>query len=81
MKEMRETVENSDLELLVVVYYNKSINQDLYRRTIYDCRYDENLYRRTIYDCRYDERLKTKPKGSTRLVYTGFLGGMELPKI
>ena len=30
--------------------------------------------RRRIYECRYDERLKSKDEGSTRLVYTGFLG-------
>ena len=29
---------------------------------------------------RYDERLKTKSEESTRLVYTGFLGGTGTPK-
>jgi hypothetical protein len=31
--------------------------------------------------CRCDERLKTKSNGSTRLAYTGFLGGLEHIKI
>ena len=31
--------------------------------------------------CRYDERLKTRGEGSTRLGYTGFLGGLEHLKI
>ena len=33
---------------------------------------------RPIYDCRCDERLHTKVKEFTRLVYTEFLGGLEL---
>jgi hypothetical protein len=32
-------------------------------------------------DCRCDERLKPQTKGSTRLVYTGLLGGLEHLKI
>jgi hypothetical protein len=34
-----------------------------------------------MYECRCDERLKDKPKRSTRLVYTGFRGGLEHLKI
>ncbi len=34
-----------------------------------------------IYECRCDERLKTKSEGSTRLAYTGLLGGLEHLKI
>ncbi len=36
-----------------------------------------DLKRRPINECRYDERRKTKPEGSTRFEYTGFLGGLE----
>ena len=36
---------------------------------------------RPIYECRFDERLQTKAKESTRLTYTGFLGGLEHLKI
>ncbi len=32
-------------------------------------------------DCYYDERLKSKTEGSTRLTYTGLLGGLEHLKI
>jgi len=39
------------------------------------------LKRRPVYECRYDERLKTKTEGSTRLTYTGWLGGLEHRKI
>ena len=39
------------------------------------------LTTRPIYECRCDERLKTKDEGSTRLVYTGLLGGLEHRKI
>jgi hypothetical protein len=34
-----------------------------------------------IYEWRCDERLKTKAKGSTRVAYTGLLGGLEHLKI
>ena len=34
-----------------------------------------------IYECRYDERLKAKSKESTRLTYTGLLGGLKHLKI
>ena len=34
-----------------------------------------------IYDCRCDERLKPNPEGSTRLTYSGLLGGLEHLKI
>jgi hypothetical protein len=34
-----------------------------------------------MYECRCDERLKTKAEGSTRLAYTGLLGGLEHLKI
>jgi hypothetical protein len=36
---------------------------------------------RPIYEWRCDERLKTKAEGSTRLAYTGLLGGLEHIKI
>ena len=39
------------------------------------------VQRRPTYECRCDERLKTKDEESTHLVYTGFLGGLELLKI
>ena len=39
------------------------------------------IKRRPIYDCRCDERLKTKAERSTRLTYTGLLGGLEHLKI
>ena len=39
------------------------------------------LKRRPIYECRCDERLKTKSEGSTRLGYTGLIGGLEHLKI
>ncbi len=34
-----------------------------------------------MYECRCDERLKTKSEKSTRLTYTGLLGGLEHFKI
>jgi hypothetical protein len=46
----------------LVVYY-ESMNRDLKRRP--------------MYEFRRDERLKTKSVGSTRLTYTGLLGGLE----
>ncbi len=39
------------------------------------------LKRRLTYVCRCDERLKVKTEGSTRLVDTWFLGGLEHLKI
>ena len=39
------------------------------------------LKTRPINECRFDERLKTKDEESTRLEYTGFLGGLEHLKI
>ena len=39
------------------------------------------LNRRPIYEYRCDEKLKTKAEGSTRLAYTGLLGGLEHLKI
>ena len=39
------------------------------------------LKRRPIYECRSDEKLKTKDEESTRLTYTGLLGGLEHLKI
>ncbi len=36
---------------------------------------------RLIYECLCDERLRVKDEGSTRLVYTGFRGGLEHLKI
>ncbi len=41
----------------------------------------QELKRRLIYEFRCDERLKTKVEGSTRLEYTGLLGGLERLKI
>jgi hypothetical protein len=35
------------------------------------------LNRRLIYECRCDENLMTKAEGSTRLTYTGLIGGLE----
>ena len=40
-----------------------------------------DLKRRPIYECQCDERLKTKAEESTRLTYTGLLGGLEHLKI
>ena len=42
---------------------------------------NRHLQTRPIYECRCDERLKTKAEESTRLVYTGFHGGLEHLKI
>ncbi len=39
------------------------------------------LKRRLIYQCRCEERLKVKAEESTRLVYTGFRGGLTHLKI
>ena len=39
------------------------------------------LKRRPIYEYRCDERLKTKAEVSTRLAYTGLIGGLEHLKI
>ena len=39
------------------------------------------LNRRPMYEYRCDERLKAKVEESTRLVYTGLLGGLEHLKI
>ncbi len=39
------------------------------------------LKRRPTYECRWDERLKTKVERSTRLAYTGLIGGLEHLKI
>jgi hypothetical protein len=39
------------------------------------------IQRRPKYEFRCDERLKTKVEGSTRLVYTGLIGGLEHLKI
>jgi hypothetical protein len=36
---------------------------------------------RPTYECRCDERLKIKTEKSTRLAYTGLLGGLEHLKI
>ena len=33
-----------------------------------------------MYEYRCDERLKSKVEGSTRLTYTGLIGGLEHPK-
>jgi hypothetical protein len=38
---------------------------------------NQEVTRRPTYECRYDERLKSKREGSTRLTYTGLLGGLE----
>jgi hypothetical protein len=42
---------------------------------------NRELKRRPINECRCDERLKTKTEEFTRLAYTGFLGGLEHLKI
>jgi hypothetical protein len=39
---------------------------------------NRDLHRRTMYEYRCDERLKVKSEGSTRLVYTGWYGGLEV---
>jgi hypothetical protein len=39
------------------------------------------LNRRPMCEYRCDERLKTKAEGSTRLAYTGLLGGLEHLKV
>ena len=39
------------------------------------------LKRILIYECRCNERLTGKSEGSTHLVYTGLLGGLEHLKI
>jgi hypothetical protein len=64
--------DDKSLLMFIVVYYNgvfiyESINRDLKTKP--------------VYECRCDERLKTKSEESTRLVYTGFLGGLEHLKI
>ena len=47
------------------------------------CFYYESIKReqkiRPMYECRFDERLKTRVEEFTRLVHSGFLGGMEQP--
>jgi hypothetical protein len=42
---------------------------------------NRELKRILIYECRCNERLKANAEGSTRLVYTGFRGGLEHLKI
>ena len=49
--------------------------------TLYYEEIKRELKRRLIYECRCDERLKTKSEGSTRLAYTGLVGGLEHLKI
>jgi hypothetical protein len=39
------------------------------------------LNKRLVYECQCGERLKAKAEGSTRLTYTGLLGGLEHLKI
>jgi hypothetical protein len=46
-------------------------------RFVYYEEIKRDLKRRPIYECRCDERLQTKSEGSTRLVYTGLLEGLE----
>ena len=48
---------------------------------VYYASIKRELKRRPIYECRCDARLKTKVEGSTRLTYTGLLGGLEHLKI
>ena len=50
-------------------------------RVVYYESIKRELKTRPIYECRCDERLKTKVKGSTRLVYTGLFGELEHLKI
>ena len=45
------------------------------------CVMKREINRILMYECRCDERLKDKPERSTRLVYTGFRGGLEHLKI
>jgi hypothetical protein len=42
---------------------------------------NRELNKRLMYECRCDERLKTKAEGSTRLAYTGLHGGLKHLKI
>ena len=42
---------------------------------------NRELNRRPMYEYRCDERLKVKGEGSTRLTYTGLIGGLEHLKI
>ena len=42
---------------------------------------NRELKRRLIYECRCDERLKAKAEGSTLLTYTRLRGGLEHLKI
>ena len=53
----------------------------LYVSIVYYESIKREVQRRPIYECRCDERLKTKDEGSTRLVYTGLIGGLEHLKI
>ena len=51
-----------------------------YNQVVYYESIKRELQRRPIYECRSDERPETKAEGSTRLVYSGFLGGTGTPK-
>ncbi len=51
------------------------------KKSVGMCVIKREINRIIMYECRCDERLKDKPERSTRLVYTGFRGGLEHLKI
>ena len=60
-----------------VSYSNTFIPSFLVDDFVYYESMNRELQKRLIYECRCDERLKTKAEESTRLVYTWFLGKLE----
>jgi hypothetical protein len=66
---------------LLVFLDSKTPQKSLFGVFVYYESINRELYRRPMYECRCDERLKTKAEGSTRLAYTGLLGGLEHLKI
>jgi hypothetical protein len=64
-----------------VSYSNTFIPSFLVDDFVYYESMNRELQKRLIYECRCDERLKTKAEESTRLVYTWFLGKLEHLKI
>ncbi len=60
---------NQSLGVEIVITIKKTV---VYYKSI-----KRELHRRPIYDCRCDKRLKTNDEGSTRLTYTGLIGGLE----
>jgi hypothetical protein len=69
----------SDPSLLCSSWFNSV--SDLFHWVVYYESIKRELQRIPIYECRCDEKLKTKAEGSTRLAYTGLLGGLEHLKI